>query len=359
MFNIPVKEIIVNDDSQVVLLEDDGTAYADNDVTGSAGGFKLQGFLEEVVWVTSAVASANAPAGIGNSLKLLSSATRMIRDAASAGAFEVKSYAVQSTSSPADAEFRVTADGMESGSVEFQQSIPKEKRYQISAAQASAAAIAAKIAAVINNDTKAAVTATATNKYVTITSKVRGLKINLYGVDFLTYNQTPAATPATGTRSTTTLTVTFANHGLTTGDSINVISTPDATMLTLGAKTVTVSDANTFTITVLNAGVSSASFLYTVGTNTVGTFPVNTYDYLKQINWAKNFHIDRNINWMPLPGVSYNSYYFVVSAPDPVTGSIETPSQVQGNVETGYRLYVKSGTTLDTALNFLTGDVNV
>jgi hypothetical protein len=69
----------------------------------------------------------------------------------------------------------------------------------------------------------------------------------------------------TWSRSTTTLTVTSASHGLTTGDRIILRNTNVAAAQSL---TVTVSDGNTFTVTVANTGTSSgAEGVYSRGYN--------------------------------------------------------------------------------------------
>lgn len=68
---------------------------------------------------------------------------------------------------------------------------------------------------------------------------------------------------ASWTRVTTTATVTTASpHGLTTGDTINIYRTPATTTIARGAATVTVTGANTFTFTCLNAGPTSGVLSY-------------------------------------------------------------------------------------------------
>jgi hypothetical protein len=123
-----------------------------------------------------------------------------------------------------------------------------------------------------------------------------------------------------------------------------------------------VNPANGFTFT----RVANATTVYygTVdGTNVVtvvGATGVNTYDYLKNINWAKNFSIDQNLNWMPLPGNTYTSYYFEVNGtvPDNV-GNGPIPNEVHGAVKTAYTVWAKTGSALATAMDFLVIDLNV
>ena len=63
---------------------------------------------------------------------------------------------------------------------------------------------------------------------------------------------------------------------------------------------------------------------------------------------------------MPLPGVTYNSYYFEVNGTMPDnSGNSPVPNEVHGNVKTAYSVFVKSGLTLDTALNEFLTDMNV
>lgn len=64
------------------------------------------------------------------------------------------------------------------------------------------------------------------------------------------------------TRVTTTATVTSPSHGLTTGDTINVIISSTTVPISLNTKTVTVVDANTFTFAATNSGATSGTLSY-------------------------------------------------------------------------------------------------
>jgi len=61
------------------------------------------------------------------------------------------------------------------------------------------------------------------------------------------------------TRATTVATVTQTGHGLVTGNLFNVTTTSDAAAITVGTKSVTFVNANTFTFTCLNAGAASGT----------------------------------------------------------------------------------------------------
>lgn len=75
--------------------------------------------------------------------------------------------------------------------------------------------------------------------------------------------------PVTGTqnnvswsRTTTTATITCADHNLVTGNTINVFSTSDSAAIILGAKTITATTTNAFTFTCLNAGGTSGTISF-------------------------------------------------------------------------------------------------
>jgi hypothetical protein len=272
MFNIPVKEIIVNGDEQVRLLEDDGTPYVAADATPSAGGFILEGFLSLIS---------------GSALQLLKAATRIIKTTPSAGVSEVVSYVLTGATVAADVVFRVVEESLDNTPTLFQGQ-PIEKRYQIGAAQTTIDGVGAAIASAINGDVNRTVNATYTagTDTLALTAIRKGTKIRLY-----------------------------CNSGYT-----------------LPAVTVT----------------------------TPGALAMNTYDYLKNINWSKDVDIDRNLNYFPLPGVSYNSFYFEVNGTvQDTVGSNPIPSEKHNTVKYGVKIWVKDGLTLEGALDALVTDMNV
>lgn len=295
---IPVKQIIVNDDSQVRLLEDDGTAYADNDTTATTGGFILEGFLSLV---------------LTTQMVLLKAATRIIKDTPVAGAAETAAYTITAASGiAANSIFRLVTDSIDLTPTEFQNRA-NEKRYQTSSASTTAATTVAQLVAAINADKSSPVTAYAgfnnvtpvqddSAKIVLVAKKV-GISVDLY-----------------------------------VGSGVSGIS-----IAKVAAGTTVYHTAEDTSVTTAKASL-----------------PINTYDYLKNIEWAKNLDFDRNLNWMPLPGTSYNSYYFEIEGTAFVGhGDGSLHSEVPGKQRVGHKLWVKTGTTLATALDLLVGDVNV
>jgi len=314
MFNIPVKEIIVNSDSQVRALEDDGTAYADNDIVGSTntGGLILEGFINEVIWCTSTAAAANtARGGRASYFNGASGAARLIRTAASSGTAETAAFTITAAAGAKRGDtYRVVTDSLDLTPTEYQNR-PTEKRYQLSVDCANATAIATELAARINADKSAQVTAfvgeTADAGKIVLVAKRVGVTVSLHVGEYNVWDQTTYTVSLTRVANATAVDV----------------------------------------VTAANQTTAAAAL------------PVGTYDALKNINWAKNFHIDQNVNWMPLPGASYNTYYFEVVSPlaGATTGTDSVPNQVNNNQIYGVRLYVKSGLTLDTALNLVDGDL--
>jgi hypothetical protein len=315
MFNIPVKEIIVNDDSQVQLLEDDGTAYADNDIVAdTSGGFILQGFLNEVIWAGSAAVSSTLRGGKQSYLRFVTGTDAMMKTTQSAGAAEIAGWTVTAASGAKKGDtYRLVLDSLDLTPTEFQNR-PVEKRYMLGVDCADAAAVIAELVAQINADTNAPVTAYAGQ--VADAAKICLVGKSAYvGVKF----------------------------DLFVGSYANVDQT-----------TYTVSLAKVANATLIDIAAGDQ-------TTQAAALPVNTYAALKNINWAKNFHIDRDINWMPLPGATYTSYYFEVVSPQIQTqaGSEPVPNQLQNAQVYGVRLWVNnlSAPTLLAAMNFLEGDV--
>lgn len=327
MFNIPVKEIIVNSDSQVVaqsqvtgrspLIQ----AYADNDIVGSTntGALILEGFLNEPIWCTSTAATtAGFRGGKGSYFNGATGAARMIRTAASAGVTAKVAYAITAASgAKAGDTYRVVTDSLDLTPTEYQNR-PTEKRYQLSVDCANAGAIATELVARINADPKSQVIAYKgfnnaspaqdDSTKIVLVAKTAGVSVALYVGEFSVVGQTTYSVSLTKSANAATVYHTAEDTSVTTSDA---------------------------------------------------ALPVGTYDALKNINWAKNFSIDQNINWMPLPGASYNTYYFEVVSPAGTLypGNDVNPNELHNNQVYGVRLYVRSGLTLDTALNLVDGDL--
>lgn len=98
---------------------------------------------------------------------------------------------------------------------------------------------------------------------------IAGSNVNSNGTDFVSQYMTPYNTTYSGTtvawaRSTTTATITSTAHGLVTNDRVYVSKSSDAASIVMGFKTVTVTGADTFTFTCLNAGGASGTLDYKV-----------------------------------------------------------------------------------------------
>ena len=323
MHYLPAKEIIVNDDSQVIAREDDGTAYADNDIAAGSntGGLILDGFLNDIIWSTATAAAANANKGAKNSyFKLLASATRMIRTTPSNGVPETAAWAITAAGGAKKGDtYRIVFDSLDLTPTEYQNR-PVEKRYQLGVDCANAAAIVAALVAQINGDPDSLCIAYAGFNNVTpaqddsakivLVGRNVGVSVNLYVGEYSVWDQTAYS-------------VTLAKSAA----AATVYHTAEDTSVTTA----------------------------------IATLPVNTYAALKNVNWAKNFHIDRDVNWMPLPGATYNSYYFevVTQVAQTQPGNDPNVGEVKGVQEFPVRVYAKVGTTLATALDLVTTDLNV
>jgi hypothetical protein len=307
MFNIPVKEIIVNDDSQVRLLDEAGVAFdgSSNSAPSGSGGFILEGFLSKT---------------LSSQLQLLTTAVRIIKTNPSTGTAEIGAWTVTAASGGKHGDvFRVTTESLDMTPTEFQ-SQPVEKQYQLTANTTNAATTIANLVAAINNDPFAPVTA------------------------YAGWNN--AATPTQDDSAKIVLVA--KTKGVQIGLFVGSYADPDQT---------------TYTMALSRNAVATTVYHTSEDTNVVtvdAALPINTYDYLKNINWAKNLDFDRNLNWQPLPGVSYYGYYFEVngSVQDTV-GNSPIPNEAHGSVKYGVKLWVKSGLALVTALDALVTDVNV
>ena len=120
-------------------------------------------------------------------------------------------------------------------------------------------------------------------------------------------------------------------------------------------------DTATLTLTAKENYVSFAVYSDDItGTFTVTTpaaAGVGTYEELKNIEWAKNLDFDRNVQYMPEKGTTYNHYYWEVKKTPVAWGTQEVPGGVAADAVTRYDLWVKDGLTLETKLDLLVGDV--
>jgi WD40 repeat protein len=87
------------------------------------------------------------------------------------------------------------------------------------------------------------------------------------------WDTTTAPTSVTYGRSGTTITVTLASHGLTTGDVVGLTFAPaGGVSATNGNYAVTVLTANTYTVTDINSGTIATSTAGTQGTRWLTSF---------------------------------------------------------------------------------------
>lgn len=296
---IPVKHLIANADSQARLLEDDGTPYTAADATPSAGGFILEGFL---------------PLILGSELELLAATTRIRSEAASAGAAGAIriELAVDSGAIKGDI-FHVRVKNPELVPTEFQQYIPLEKRYQLSGGVAAATdsdhSVASQVVATINADKHAHVTAAVVagvgnEGVIEITAKEVGQSVEFY-----------------------------------------VSQENEAGGLTLATAPV---------VLTYDTGVK-----WTV--QTVASNSVNDYEYLKNIDWARDLDFDRNVEFQPEYGASYTAYYFEANwSPKDIGGhTVPSIAPEQQAGRTAFKVWVKDGLALKTAMDLLVTDMNV
>lgn len=307
MFNIPQKEIIVNDDAQVRLLgSTNGTTWVAyvagtnlNPAT-AAHQAQLEGFLTTF--------------NVTN-LQLLASATRVRKTTGANPVLNAQAFTVTTTGGlKAGDILMLRADSLDLTPTEFQNK-GFEKRYQVTSDQSSVANIIAHLVATINADKFAPVTA------------IAGFN-----------NVTPAQ-----------------------DDSAKIILVAKKEGVTFELVFDYLGTSNTVTLTKVANGTTVYGPIEDAATVTAdAALGVNTYNYLKNINWSKNFNIDQNLNWMPLPGVLYNSYYFELNGTvQDTVGNSPIPSEKHAQVKVGINVFVKQGLTLDTALNEFLIDMNV
>jgi WD40 repeat protein len=127
------------------------------------------------------------------------------------------------------------------------------------------------------------------------------------------WDTTTAPTSATYARSGTTITVTLAAHGLTTGQNIGLTFAPaSGTSATNGNYTVTVLTSSTYTVTDINSGTIIAGTACTQGTRWLTSFDTSA---VTTSGTAQNFYAQ-------LPGqgmVVQNGLYAQMTNQDSLT----------------------------------------
>lgn len=161
-FKIPLFQYIINTDDQAVLKADkvgtisDYGAATDLLPTLATHLFRLEG---EQPWFKA------------TQLALLAAATRVKKQVWATAVKQIATLTITAASGGTKGDtFRVVTDSFDLTPTVFQ-NIPLEKRYQLSVDCADATAVAANIAAVINADTNAPITAAAALGVVTVTQK--------------------------------------------------------------------------------------------------------------------------------------------------------------------------------------------
>ena len=72
---------------------------------------------------------------------------------------------------------------------------------------------------------------------------------------------------------------------------------------------------------------------------------VNNYEMMKNLQWPVNLEIDRNVEYFPIAGDLYNSYYFRIIREEQPVGGFSLPSQVPQEAETEHVFYVNTKLT--------------
>ena len=296
-FRIPKKLHVINSDDDARILNQTGAVYSDGDISAINGteGFSIEGLTPNI---------------FGNELVVISGTTRISKEAAVSAVSDITAFEVGSTSAAAGLVFRLVWESLNHEEVEMQ-NFYKEKQYQISAAQASAAAIATNIAAVINADKNSPVTAAAGFNNVTpvqddsakvvLFAKETGVDVRLYAED-LTLTQDAAG--------------------------VTVYHTAE--------------DTSAVTVD--------------------GTRGVGNYGNLKTEKYADymGLNIDTEVKWHFQPGVQYQRYRFLSNKANQITtGGLVEPSEVTGQSQVEFELFVRAGISLEAAMDVLAADVNV
>lgn len=255
-FSIPVKQVIVNADSQMDVINNV------NGVTPTIGDFTLSGFLSQTN---------------SSQLELLAAAVRIRVVAPVVAAAEVATFTF--TLGAADGDVVIVRETSLDLTPTESQNQPVDKRYQLPLA-AAATNTGDAITAAINADPHAKVTASNVAGVVTLTAKETGATFDMY-----------------------------------TGEG-------NVTLIELPAKNAT----------------------------TPATLGIGIYDTLKNIEFSKNIEEDRNQEYYPKKGSTYNQYYFEVNWSTVDLGGHDVPSLLPAAGKTAFQIWALVGGTVDTDL---------
>lgn len=297
-FKLPLFHYVINEDFQAVLKADKaGTIsnYAANTDLSPANAAHLFKLEGEFDWVRA------------TQLVELTSQVRVLKQAWADAVLQTSAYTVSTVTVAAGDVFRIVWDSFDLTPTAFQ-NIPLEKRYQVSKAITNSAAnIVVEMAKVINADPNAPVVAYA-------------------GFDNASPDQDDSA-------------------------KLVLVAKSKRTKFQLYSSVIAFTEVAAGTTVYHTAEDTSA-------TTAVAVDFVNDYEILKSQQWVTDLDFDRNAEYFPQKGAKYNSYYFEVDWTQN-TGGHSVPGQTAVTGRSMFKIYVKQGLALDTALDAMTTDMNV
>jgi hypothetical protein len=321
---------------------------------------------------------------------LLAASVRIRSEATVAAAKCVGTFTVSSTSAAKGARFKTQLSSLDLTPTVFQNKAI-EKRYQLSSAIAVTSAVAQVENVALSGSSGTAnitgaggltklvtwgtdLTTTAAAFVTSHSAAYTAVGITVTSSTFhIIFTAAVAGVPFTApvcTNATGSLAGTDSNTTPNTSSGIQNIAAAIAATITAdsNALVTATSASNVVTVTAKDASQVVACYgspddtggITAVWAQTVAaTLPIGNYDNLKNVEWAKNLDYDRNDWEMPWQGASYQCYYFEANW----TGKIGDSDVAGAANETGtsrFRIYVNTvASTLKTAMDALTTNVNV
>lgn len=123
--------------------------------------------------------------------------------------------------------------------------------------------------------------------------------------------------------------------------------------------------AGVLTLTAADPSVKFTLYVDSALSDIVGTFAVttppvtgiHTYDYLKNIDWARDLDFDRNAEWQPRKGATYAMWKFTVQSTGFRANGNDVPSVDPPVAKTVFKIWADTSTQLATDLDLLDGDI--